>query len=73
MQSIEKHYQDKADSIDWLDGISVWFKTWWANVRPSNTEPLLRLNIEADDQKTLKEKTQEFVAAIEALGGKRKE
>lgn len=73
IQSIAKHYQDKADSIDWLDGISVWFKTWWANVRPSNTEPLLRLNIEADDQKTLKEKTQEFVTAIEALGGAKKE
>jgi len=32
-----------------LDGITVRYPTWWANVRKSNTEPLLRLNLEADD------------------------
>ncbi|MCX6433922.1 MAG: phosphomannomutase/phosphoglucomutase, partial [Actinobacteria bacterium] len=35
--------------IDDLDGMTVSSETWWFNVRPSNTEPLLRLNVEADD------------------------
>lgn len=34
--------------IDFLDGITVQYEDWWFNVRPSNTEPLLRLNLEAD-------------------------
>ena len=34
---------------DRLDGLTVEFDDWWCNVRPSNTEPLLRLNVEADD------------------------
>ena len=32
---------------DWLDGLTVAGTDWWVNVRPSNTEPLLRLNVEA--------------------------
>jgi phosphomannomutase len=40
-------------TIDDLDGMTVTAPTWWFNVRPSNTEPLLRLNVEADDQATL--------------------
>jgi phosphomannomutase len=32
---------------DWLDGLTVAGTDWWVNVRPSNTEPLLRLNAEA--------------------------
>ena len=35
--------------IDWLDGVTVQYPDWWCNVRPSNTEPLLRLNLEATD------------------------
>ena len=42
MKQIESDYKDKALSIDWLDGISVWFKDFWFNVRPSNTEPLIK-------------------------------
>ncbi len=72
MKQIEEQYKDKADSIDWLDGISIWFSDWWANVRPSNTEPLLRLNLEADNQTILDQKISEFVKTIESLGAKRK-
>lgn len=39
--------------IDWLDGLTVNFKDSWFNIRPSNTEPLLRLNAEASTQKEL--------------------
>ena len=35
--------------IDDLDGITVQYDDWWFNVRPSNTEPLLRLNVEGPD------------------------
>ena len=39
---------------DRLDGLTVdeWANGWWFNVRPSNTEPLLRLNLEAPDRAT---------------------
>jgi phosphomannomutase len=40
-------------TIDDLDGMTVTTPTWWFNLRASNTEPLLRLNVEADDQATL--------------------
>ena len=39
--------------IDYLDGITVQYPTWWFNVRPSNTEPLLRLVLEADTPEEL--------------------
>jgi phosphomannomutase len=40
-------------STDELDGLTVASGTWWFNVRPSNTEPLLRLNVEADTEATM--------------------
>ena len=39
--------------IDELDGVTVDAGSWWCNVRPSNTEPLLRLNLEGPDKKTV--------------------
>lgn len=61
-----------ALSKDELDGVSVWYKDYWFNIRASKTEPLLRLNIEADTREILKTKTEELVKKIESLGGKRK-
>jgi phosphomannomutase len=40
-------------TLDRLDGLTVTGPTWWFNVRPSNTEPVLRLNVEADDAATM--------------------
>src|SRR5262249_15719431 len=40
-------------STDELDGLTVSTATWWFNLRPSNTEPLLRLNVEADTEATM--------------------
>ncbi len=62
-----------AQSIDELDGVSVWYKDYWFNVRASKTEPLLRLNVEADTKEILDLRTKELVAKLESLGGKRKE
>ncbi len=61
-----------AQSIDELDGISVWYPTYWFNVRASKTEPLLRLNLEADTKEILDTKLAEVIGKIESLGGKRK-
>jgi phosphomannomutase len=47
-----------------LDGLRVDFPHWWFNVRPSNTEPLLRLNVEADTPELLGEKRDELLAII---------
>ena len=49
---------------DRLDGLTVEFDDWWCNVRPSNTEPLLRLNVEARTPELLAEKTAEVLALI---------
>jgi len=43
--------------IDYLDGITVQYENWWFNVRPSNTEPLLRLVLEARSKELMEEKT----------------
>ena len=53
---------------DRLDGLTVEFDDWWFNVRPSNTEPLLRLNVEARTEELLKAETQEVLAVIEGGG-----
>ena len=47
LQEIKERYASAGGRISHLDGISVDFDTWHFNVRPSNTEPLLRLNLEA--------------------------
>ena len=62
LAEIEAAYPDAE--IDHLDGITVAYPDWWFNVRPSNTEPLLRLNVEADSADILKSRTDELLALI---------
>lgn len=62
-----------AQSIDEVDGVSVWYNDYWFNVRASKTEPLLRLNVEADTKEILQEKTKELLEKLKALGGTIKE
>lgn len=62
LKEIEKIYSN--GKIDHLDGLTVEFDNWWFNVRPSNTEPLLRLNVEAESPELLQQKTQELLALI---------
>ena len=50
--------------IDWLDGITVSYPDWWFNVRPSNTEPYLRLVMEAVTPELLEEKKKELFAIL---------
>ena len=49
---------------DRLDGLTVEYDDWWFNVRPSNTEPLLRLNVEAKTETVLEDRTRDLLAAI---------
>ncbi len=64
LNEIEKHYSE--GKIDHLDGLTIDFDDWWFNIRPSNTEPLLRLNIEAQSQKSLDQKKEELLRLIRA-------
>ncbi len=45
--SLTRRLKDEGVNVDELDGLSADFESWWFNLRPSNTEPLLRLNVEA--------------------------
>ncbi len=49
---------------DRLDGLTVEFEDWWFNVRPSNTEPLLRLNVEAKTPELLADRTEHLLSLI---------
>jgi len=59
LKELETKYAN-AKQIDHLDGVTIEFDDWWFNVRASNTEPLLRLNVEANDAKLLQEKLHEL-------------
>ena len=50
--------------LDELDGLTVDAGDWWFNLRPSNTEPLLRLNLEAPDQQSCEERVAEVLTVV---------
>ena len=62
LAEIEAHYADAR--IDRLDGITIAYPDWWMNVRPSNTEPLLRLNVEGDTKALMERRRDEALALI---------
>jgi len=64
LREIERIYAEKGAKIEKLDGITVEFDNWWFNVRPSNTEDLLRLNLEANTEELMKEKLGEVEKII---------
>ncbi|MER7841739.1 phosphomannomutase/phosphoglucomutase [Streptomyces sp. NPDC096040] len=65
LAEIRATYGDRDDiTLDDLDGLTVSAADWWFNVRPSNTEPLLRLNAEARDQATMTKVRDEVLAII---------
>jgi len=66
MEKILKHYKDMEPDL--IDGVTIDFGDWWFNVRPSNTEPLLRLNVEAVSAELLEEKTSEVLKLIRRKG-----
>jgi phosphomannomutase len=67
LTKIEAVYRDQAESVEHVDGLSMSMGDWRFNVRMSNTEPLVRLNVESrGDQALMKEKTTELLALIDA-------
>jgi phosphomannomutase len=62
MQELAERYSD--GELSWLDGVSVDFDSWHFNVRPSNTEPLLRLNLEGSTQEEMEARTEEVLGVI---------
>jgi len=62
IEELAEKYRDAQ--IDYLDGITIAYKDWWLNCRPSNTEPLLRLNVEAKTKPLLEEKLGEIKAGL---------
>ena len=47
IQAVQAHYAEQNPKVDTTDGLSLEFDDWRMNIRISNTEPLLRLNVEA--------------------------
>jgi phosphomannomutase len=62
LRELEAHYADAQ--IDHLDGVTIAYPDWWLNVRPSNTEPLLRLNVEGDTRALMEQHRDEAIRLI---------
>jgi phosphomannomutase len=66
---VRERYGAKALRVDETDGVGVEFERWRLNVRMSNTEPLVRLNVESrGDADLMRQKTEEVLTVIEAGG-----
>ena len=63
LQELKERYAEEGE-VSHLDGVSVSAQDWHFNVRPSNTEPLLRLNLEARSQGLMEQKRDEVLAVI---------
>ena len=64
---IEGLYADGANTIEHMDGLSLSYDDWRFNLRMSNTEPVVRLNVESrGDEALMRSKTEELLAIIDA-------
>jgi phosphomannomutase len=67
--AVRKAFEGREDvTFDELDGLTVTARDWWFNLRPSNTEPLLRLNVEARDEPTMAKVRDEVLALVRGRG-----
>jgi len=65
LEQVQQHYQADALLVDFTDGLSMEFKQWRFNLRCSNTEPLVRLNVESrGDEALMQAKTDELLALL---------
>lgn len=70
LAALEAHYRGVAESVDHTDGLSMAFEHWRFNLRSSNTEPVVRLNVEARENRPLMEhKTAEILQWLESEAG----
>ena len=64
-ERIERHFVAQGGvTTDHMDGLTIDGGDWWFNVRPSNTEPLLRLNVEAKDEPTMRQLRDDVLAMM---------
>ena len=71
LAALEAHYAGSAQSVDYTDGLSMTFERWRFNLRSSNTEPVVRLNVESrGDRSLMEQKTAEILHWLEAEGGR---
>jgi len=67
VEAVARHVEETGGTADRLDGLTVDHGSWWYNLRPSNTEPLLRLNVEAADEGSCKERVVEILDLVASL------
>lgn len=69
LRLVEEHYASGCTRVDHIDGLSVEYHDWRFNLRLSNTEPVVRLNVEArGDAALMQQKTEELLGAIDRWG-----
>jgi phosphomannomutase len=69
MQTLTDHFSTEEEPLEIMDfdGYRLEFRHWWFNVRPSNTEPYLRVILEADSQELLEEKTNDIRSILNRI------
>ncbi len=67
--ALEDKYRKEGAEILKIDGLSAVFNDWWFNLRASETEPLIRLNLEANSRELMEQKKEEVVDFIASLAG----
>lgn len=65
LRRLEEHFAPIAKEVNKLDGVKVIFSDWWCIARKSNTEPVVRVTVEAKNEEMLKEKVAQVLAALE--------
>jgi phosphomannomutase len=69
IRTISERYEKDAESVDRTDGVSMAFGNWRFNLRASNTEPVIRLNVETKgDRQLMEDKRDELLALLDGLG-----
>jgi len=66
IQKVKDKFSEGAKNVFELDGLSIEYDDWWFNLRKSNTEPLLRLNLEAKTKEMMEEKKKEVMEIIKS-------
>jgi phosphomannomutase len=64
VERLVKKLEVDGVNVDLLDGLTADYGSWWFNLRPSNTEPLLRLNVEAADDASCQDHVEEVLTLI---------
>ena len=66
LERVKAAYASRAERVDETDGVGIEFESWRFNLRLSNTEPLIRLNVESrGDRELMRQKTEEVLALLE--------